>query len=275
MNGLWIVATPIGNLADMTPRAVEVLRAADLILAEDTRVTRKLLSHFDIHVPMWAWHAQSSPRELSRVSERLVEGASVALVSDAGTPLVSDPGRRVVAAAMDLGIPVRPVPGPSSVTAALSVCPISAPAWTFLGFLPRAAGDQRARVAPFRRVPTGLVIMESPNRVGSTARNLAAQLGDRSLFVARELTKRFEDTELSQLASWQPKETRGEYVLCVGGPSEAEMGDDDEVAADLDRHIRGWLAEGHGPSEVAKLVAGAMGIGKREAYQRVLQAQTS
>jgi len=267
---LYIVATPIGNLEDVTPRAVRTLRDADLIFAEDTRRTRTLLDRNGIAARPLSLHAHNEAVRLPKALEALAGGASVALVSDAGTPLVSDPGERLVAAAIAAGFPVVPVPGASAVLAALSVSGLPAVPFAFLGFLPRKAGPRRALLASYSVRPETLVIFESPRRLLNTLRELAGVLGDRPASVGRELTKVYEETvrgSLSALAEHFDAGVRGEITIVVGGAApEASL----LPESDLDAAIRERVAAGESASGIAKELAAPAGLPRREIYARVV-----
>jgi 16S rRNA (cytidine1402-2'-O)-methyltransferase len=270
MGTLHLVATPIGNLEDVTSRSVRELREADLVLAEDTRRTRKLLERCAIPVRPLSLHAHNEAARVAEVLEVLSAGGSVALVSDAGTPLISDPGERLVAAAIAAGHRVTPVPGASAVLAALSVAGLPTAPFTFLGFLPRKGGPRRALLASYRGRPETLVLFESPRRVASALRDLAETLGDRPACVARELTKLHEEVvrgTLGELAERFGAEVRGEVTIVVGGAA-AEEGARD--AADLDDAIRERLAAGRPSREIAAELALEARLPRREVYARVV-----
>lgn len=267
---LYIVSTPIGNLEDVTLRALRILEEVDVIAAEDTRVTRKLLAAHGIRTPMVAYHAYSMPAVERALVARLEGGESVALVSDAGTPLVSDPGAGLVAHAVSRGIRIVPIPGPSAFLGALVGAGLAARHVLFLGFLPRRAGEQRALLGPLAGAPYTLVIFEAAPRLAHTLRTLAAVLGDRPAAVARELTKRYETFvrgTLATLAQHFAEPPKGELVVVVGpGPPE-RSGSRDEARAMAERLV----ARGEPASEVARSVAGACGLAKKEAYRLVLE----
>jgi 16S rRNA (cytidine1402-2'-O)-methyltransferase len=270
MGTLHLVATPIGNLEDVTSRSVRELREADLVLAEDTRRTRKLLERCAIPARPLSLHAHNEAARIAEVLEVLSAGGSVALVSDAGTPLISDPGERLVAAAIAAGHRVTPVPGASAVLAALSVAGLPTAPFTFLGFLPRKGGPRRALLASYRGRPETLVLFESPRRVASALRDLAETLGDRPACVARELTKLHEEVvrgTLGELAERFGAEVRGEVTIVVGGAA-AEEGARD--AADLDDAIRERLAAGRPSREIAAELALEARLPRREVYARVV-----
>ncbi len=255
MGTLYLVATPIGNLEDVTLRALRVLAEADLVLAEDTRRTRVLLERHGVSARSLSLHAHNEAARLARVLAVLGGGGDVALVSDAGTPLVSDPGERLVAAAVAAGHPVSAVPGASAVLAALAVSGLPPVPFRFVGFLPRRAGERRAGLERLRQAPETLVIFESPRRVGATLRQLASVFGTRRASVARELTKLHEEVvrgDLAALADRFEKGARGAVPLVVeGAPAAAPA-----PAAALDAEIRARLAAGESPRAIAAALAG-------------------
>jgi 16S rRNA (cytidine1402-2'-O)-methyltransferase len=270
MGTLHLVATPIGNLEDVTLRSVRVLREADLVLAEDTRRTRKLLDRCAIPARPLSLHAHNEAARVAKALDVLSEGGSVALVSDAGTPLISDPGERLVAAAIAADHRVVPVPGASAVLAALSVAGLPLTPFAFLGFLPRKAGARRVLLESYRGRPETLVFFESPQRISSALRDLAETLGDRPACVARELTKLHEEVvrgSLGELAEGFDGGVRGEVTIVVGGASAAEGARD---VADLDDAIRERIAAGRSSREIAAELARDAGLSRREVYARVV-----
>lgn len=267
---LFLVATPIGNLEDITARALRVLREVDLIAAEDTRVTRKLLAHFDIHTPLSAYHAHSTIGRQEALLERLRAGASVALVSDAGTPCISDPGAELVAQAIAAGARVEPIPGPSAVLHALIASGLPTGRFVFEGFLPRTKPDFRERVHQLAREERTTVLFEAPPRLVETLRALALACGEeRPAAVGRELTKKFEEFVRGSLAELllHFKETapRGECVIVLGGASPAV-----EQAPDADALLGAALAQGLSPKDAARSVADATGLAKNALYARAI-----
>lgn len=228
---LQVCATPIGNLEDVTLRLLRVLREADLIAAEDTRTTRKLLSRYEITTPLVSYHAHSDERRLAELLARLEQGGRIALVSEAGTPGISDPGLPLVEAALSAGVHVEAVPGPSAVVTALSIAGLPTGRFAFEGFLPLRGADRRRRLAELASERRTMVIYEAPHRLLATLADLEAALGDRPAAVARELTKRFEEVYRGTLAEarehFSSGERRGEFTLVVQGmgPSAAEAGE--------------------------------------------------
>lgn len=258
-NTLYVVSTPIGHLGDITLRALEVLRAVDFVLAEDTRHTRILLQRYEIATPMLALHEHNEARAVPRVLERLRAGASGALVSDAGTPLLSDPGERLVRAVWDAGFRVTPVPGPSALLAALAAAGMDAARFTFHGFLPRSGRERQAVLRELSDATYTSVLYEAPGRLAKTLSELAgAGLGDRAVVVARELTKRFEEfrrgTAAELAAYYAASPPRGEVVVVLQGRTQASVDETaiEEQAAELRsqglpaRDIAAALVRDHG-----------------------------
>jgi 16S rRNA (cytidine1402-2'-O)-methyltransferase len=276
---LVVVGTPIGNLGDLTPRAVEALAGADVIACEDTRVTRKLLTHAGITGKrLLAVHQHNEAAMASRIVELVGNGATVAVVSDAGLPGISDPGERVVRAAADAGITVEVVPGPSAPLAALVVSGLATDRFCFEGFLPRKGGERGARLASIAAEDRTVVLFESPRRVRATIAELTSACGpDRPVAVARELTKLHEQVwrgSLGQAMAWLDEvEPRGEYVLVVGGKPAAPdvVPSDTEVEAAL----AGRLAAGDDRKAAVAEVASALGVPKREVYDLAVRLRRS
>jgi 16S rRNA (cytidine1402-2'-O)-methyltransferase len=272
MGTLYVVATPIGNLEDVTLRAIRVLREVDLVLAEDTRRTRTLLAHHDIRSRPRSLHAHNEAQRSEEVLEVLASGSSVALVSDAGTPLVSDPGERLVVAAIEAGHPVVPIPGASAILSALVASGLPTAPFLFLGFLPRRKGERNALLARIRERTETVVLFESPRRLAATLRQLAEALGARPACVARELTKLHEEVargSLPELAERFAEGTRGEVTLVIGGAEEEPALDE----AALDAKIRKLVAEGKTAREVAAALAPEAGLPKRQIYARAVAAR--
>jgi 16S rRNA (cytidine1402-2'-O)-methyltransferase len=267
---LYVVATPIGNLRDLTARAREVLAACDAIVAEDTRHSGQLLKHLGIAgKPFLSLPGFDEAARVEPIVERLGKGASLALVTDAGTPAVSDPGALLVRRAVEQGIPVIPVPGPSAAVAAVSVSGFLEGSFHFAGFLPRKAGPRAVLLAQLRPLPAQLVFYESPHRLRQTLLDLAETLGDRPALVARELTKVHEEQArglLSKLAERFSDEVRGEVVVVVSGASAKAEAED---PAELEREVRERLARGERPRQIADALSGE--YSKRKVYQLALQ----
>ncbi|MCU0898181.1 MAG: 16S rRNA (cytidine(1402)-2'-O)-methyltransferase [Burkholderiales bacterium] len=269
---LYVVATPIGNLADITLRALDTLRAVDVVLAEDTRTTGQLLSQHGVRARLKALHEHNEAAAASAVVAMLRAGEQVALVSDAGTPAISDPGARLVRAVREAGFHVVPIPGPSALAAALSVSGSEGP-FAFLGFLPAKSGARVAELERWRDFPHALVLYEAPHRVRETLADLARVLGsEREVLIARELTKMFEQIHacaLGEAEAWiaaDANRERGEFVLVVSGPSAAR----DREAAEGDRVLSILLKE-LPVRQAAKLAAAITGARKNELYERALE----
>ncbi len=270
--GLHLVATPIGNLKDVSFRALSTLAAADAVIAEDTRVTKTLLAHYGISTPLVAYHEHNAKVIRPHLVARLEAGAKLALVSDAGTPLVSDPGFKLVQEALEKGVHVTAVPGPSAVLAALVVAGLPTDRFFFEGFLPHKSGPRRARLAELAEIPGTLVFFESPRRLAETLADCAAVLGKREAAIARELTKMFESVRrgaLDDLAAALAEEEppKGEIVLLVAPP---EAGAAQVAAADLDAKIEEALAA-HSVKDAASVVSAATGQPRRQVYARALE----
>lgn len=267
--GLHIVATPIGNLGDFSPRAADTLARADLILAEDTRVTAKLLAHIGAKVPMARYDDHTSDSERERIVARLAEQA-IALVSDAGTPLISDPGYKLVRAARAAGRNVHTVPGPSAAVAALTLAGLPTDRFLFVGFLPAKAKARSDSIAEIAALPATLVLYESGPRLGDTLAALEAQLGPREAAVAREISKLHEECvtgSLSVLAlRYADLAPKGEIVIVIGPPAEAAQASDEELDAALDEALTRLSA-----SRAAAEVAEALNIPRKRAYARALE----
>jgi 16S rRNA (cytidine1402-2'-O)-methyltransferase len=274
---LYVVATPIGNLQDITLRALEVLKSVDAIAAEDTRHTAHLLTHFAIQKKLIAVHEHNEHKSAEQLLARLQAGESIALVTDAGTPGISDPGAIVVDILRNAGMTVVPIPGASAVIAALSAAGIAAPGFTFYGFLP-ASGAQRRRVLEdLKTQTTTLVFYEAPHRVVESVIDMAAILGaDRRLTVARELTKTFETFHrcaLGEAEAWlqsDPNQQRGEFVLIVEAPQNQ---DDDSADKEAERVLQLLLAE-LPLKQAVKLAVEITGAKKNALYERALQLQS-
>ncbi|HEV3185413.1 MAG TPA: 16S rRNA (cytidine(1402)-2'-O)-methyltransferase [Xanthobacteraceae bacterium] len=268
--GLYLVATPIGNLRDVSLRALEILAAADLIACEDTRVTRKLTGHYGIAAPLTPYHDHNAATALPKLIARLADGARIALVSDAGTPLVSDPGYRLVRAAQAAGCPVTTAPGASAALAAVTVAGLPTDRFFFEGFLPAKEAARRTRIAALAPIPATLVLFETGPRLAAALADLAAGLGDRAAAVCRELTKLHEEVRQGTLAALARDYAalpapRGEIVLVVAPPADPEPAGADEV----DRMLRDALAR-LSVKDAVEEVAGLSGRPRREVYRRAL-----
>lgn len=267
---LFVVATPIGNLGDLTERARATLATVEVVVAEDTRRTRALLAHLGVvGRRLVALPADAPDRAIAAVVTELEHGESLALVTDAGTPVVSDPGTALVRAATAVGARVVPVPGPSAVTAAVAVSGLVEGPFLFLGFLPRHGEKRRRALERIVSAPEPVVLFESPRRIGATLTELAARIPGRKAVVARELTKLHEELRRGTLAelSASPPPELGEVTLVVDQASESEAA---PPTVDVDELLRARLAAGDSARTAAAAVAAATGLPRREAYARVL-----
>ncbi|MGD9805250.1 MAG: 16S rRNA (cytidine(1402)-2'-O)-methyltransferase [Hyphomicrobiaceae bacterium] len=266
VGGLYLVATPIGNLGDMTLRALAVLARADVVYCEDTRHSRTLLAHFAIDRSLRAYHEHNADAERPRVLAELAQGRAIALISDAGMPLVSDPGFKLVRDCVAKGHQVTCIPGASSVISAVAVSGLPTDRFHFTGFLPSREGQRMARLAELGAIPATLVLFEAPNRLAAALADIAEVLGaDREVVVARELTKRFEEVRRGsavELAAWAAAEPpRGEIVILVGPPAQREATDEDIEAALSD------LLPAVSVKDAAKTVAGLLRVSRSRAYE--------
>lgn len=269
--GLHLVSTPIGNLRDITLRALDTLAGADLILAEDTRVAAKLLSAYGVSVTVWSFHDHNEDKQAAIILDRLRAGERIALISDAGTPLVSDPGFKLVRAAVAADLPVHVVPGASSVLAALSLSGLPSDAFFFGGFLPVKSGARQARLNALKAVPGTLILFETAPRLIASLADMASVLGDRPAAVTRELTKKFEEarrgtlTELAEhYASVGPP--KGEIVVVIGPPEQAEAAwDEARVDSALSDRV-----PAAGVKQASAEIAALSGWAKRDVYARAL-----
>jgi len=272
---LYVVATPIGNLADVTLRALDILREVPLIAAEDTRLTRRLLDRHGIATRLTSYHARSGPGRAVTLLGHLRGGEDLALVSDAGTPLISDPGADLVTAWLDEAGTVVPIPGPSATLAAIVASGVAGPRWAFEGFLPRSGRDRRERLAAIAADPRGTVVYEAPSRLAATLRDLAAACGqDRVAAVARELTKIHEQVRRGALGSLAADAgtdvlpARGEIVIVVGmvASSAADRGPTVDAVAAARAEVAALVADGIARGDAARRVAAATGIPRRQLY---------
>jgi 16S rRNA (cytidine1402-2'-O)-methyltransferase len=268
--GLYLVATPIGNLRDITLRALEALAAADLIACEDTRVTRKLLDHYGISTRLTPYHDHNAAEARPRLLAKLADGAAVALVSDAGTPLVSDPGYKLVRAAREAGMNVTALPGASAVLAALTLAALPTDRFFFEGFLPAKEGQRRSRIAELARVPATIVLFETGARIAAALADLSAGLGAREAAICRELTKLHEEVRRGDLATLardyaSGAELRGEIVIVVAPPAATEQLSADELDTLLQQALTRLSVK-----EAVAEVAAVTGQPRRDVYQRAL-----
>jgi len=270
MGKLYVVGTPIGNLEDLTPRAARILGEVSLIAAEDTRVTRRLLSHLGIHVPMVSYNEHNQHQRLPALLEDLGSG-DLALVTDAGMPAVSDPGSDLVAQAAAAGFQVEAVPGVSAVTTALSMSGMSGDGFLFLGFLPRKTRERRTKLEGLTESTHTLVVFEAPHRLKATLRDILAVLGEREMSVCRELTKLYEEvfrgTASEALAHFS--EPRGEFVLVIRGvtPTAAASGPTDDQLEEAGQRLASLRKDGVRAKDAVAQVSDALGMTKNRVYQ--------
>lgn len=268
--GLYVVATPIGNLEDMTIRSLRVLKQCDLIAAEDTRTAAKLLSHFDIHTPVTSYHQHSQSAKAKWLVDKIESGQSVALISEAGTPGISDPGRELIDLCIKAGIPVSPVPGASALVAFLSCAGLNTAAFVYVGFPPRKPGDLKRWFESLASESRTIVFYESPNRLRATLELLHEVLGNRNLCLGRELTKLFEEfwrgTASEAVQEFTERRPRGEFVVGIEGakPTLARL---EEILKEYHKLIE----EGEGEKAVISHLAKQYGWPRREIYAAVLK----
>ncbi len=265
---LYVVATPIGNLEDITLRALRVLREVSLIAAEDTRVTRKLLSHYDIHTPLTSLHEYSPPAKIEQLVGRLQTGESIALVTDAGTPTLSDPGSALIRRAREEGVPVVCVPGASAVTAAVSLVGLWEGRFVFDGFPPRKVKERRAYLQTLAKERRAIVWFEAPHRLRDLLKDVLDVLGDRELFIARELTKQFEEARSARISEWlahfEQTPPRGEFTLILL-PQEEESVPVPSTEDPL-QLVQELIAQGMSEKDALKEAAKRCGVSRRELY---------
>ena len=270
---LYLVATPIGNLADITHRALQILKDVDLIACEDTRHTHKLLQHYGITTKTISYHEHNEQQRTPQLVDQLKQGSDIAVVSDAGTPSISDPGFRLVRAAIENDVPVVPVPGPSAVISALIAAGLPTDEFFFAGFLPSRSNARRTRLSELRAVPGTLIFYEAPHRLATTLKDAYEILGEREAAVARELTKLHEEIKrgrLSELASYfeDSDKTRGEIVVLIDRNviGETTVKTESSVAALVDR----FEQDGMDHRAALKKAARELGLSRAEAYRRLV-----
>jgi 16S rRNA (cytidine1402-2'-O)-methyltransferase len=270
MSKLYLVATPIGNLEDMSPRAIRILREVHLVAAEDTRQTRKLLNRYDIHTPLTSYYEHNKLSKMEVILSALDRG-DVALVADAGTPTINDPGQELVAAILDAGHDVSPIPGPSSPIAALAASGLPTDTFLYLGYLPRKSTQRRAMVEGVSDLKHTLVILEAPHRLLEALADLESVLGDRRLSISRELTKIHEQIwhgTISEARRYFGEcEPRGEFTLVVAGKGEESKTKWSE--AEVDAEIKRLSEEGESPSALARRIASKSGWNRRDVYDLI------
>lgn len=275
---LFLCATPIGNLKDMTPRVIEILREADVIAAEDTRNSIKLLNHFDIHTPMTSYHEYNKVDKAKELIRRMQEGKNVALITDAGTPAISDPGEVLVRMCHEQGIRVTSLPGPAACITALTLSGLSTRRFCFEGFLPADKKEKREILDELKGESRTIILYEAPHHLKSTLEELHHALGERRITLCRELTKRFETvmptTLEAALQYYEEEEPRGEYVLVLEGKSLEEKRREKEnewQEMSIEEHMAYYEERGIEHKEAMKAVAKDRGVSKRDIYQYLLK----
>lgn len=271
MSTLYLVATPIGNLEDISQRALRILGQVELIAAEDTRHTAKLLNHYDIHTSLISYHEHSKPGQLQRLLNHL-EQSDLALVSDAGTPVLNDPGYELVKGALEAGHEVSPIPGPSAPISALIASGLPAESFLYLGYLPRKSPDRRRAIREVASLPYTLIFFETPHRLLESLEDLLEELGDREIVVARELTKLHEefyrDHISGALAYFSEHPPRGEITLIVtGSPAEMKTWSEDEILAGIQERKSQNIA----PAQIASQLAAESNWPRRKIYQLIVE----
>lgn len=275
---LYLCATPIGNLEDITFRAIRVLKEADLIAAEDTRHTRKLLNHFEIHTPSVSYHEHNKLERGPELLNRLLQGQTIALVSDAGMPGISDPGTHLVQLAIEAGVTVVPIPGANAALSALVASGLDTTNFTFVGFLPKTKKKRRDLLEQLVNQPYTMLFYESPHRIKETLKEMTAAFGDREAVAGRELTKKFEEFIRSTLTGLQAYfasvEPRGEFTLVLQGAGEQLSTSKSLIEAEmpLAEAVQLLVAKGITKKDALRKVASERGLSRRDVYQAVLEA---
>jgi len=277
---LYLCATPIGNLKDMTPRVIETLREVDLIAAEDTRNSIKLLNHFDIHTPMTSYHEYNKVEKAYVLVEKMKQGQNIALITDAGTPAISDPGEVLVKVCQEEGITVTSLPGPAALIVALTLSGLGTRRFCFEGFLPTDKKQRKMILEDLMTESRTIIMYEAPHHLKGTLKELKDALGDRKITLCRELTKKFETilpTTLEQaLAMYESEDPRGEYVLVIEGKSLQEQLEEKQAQnreLSIEEHMERFVSQGIDRKEAMKLVAKERGESKRDIYQYLLDKE--
>ena len=277
---LYLCATPIGNLEDITYRVLRILGEVDLIAAEDTRNTIKLLNHFEIKTPMTSYHEYNKVDKARELVRRMQEGINIALVTDAGTPAISDPGEELVRQCVEAGVEVTSLPGAAACITALTLSALSTRRFCFEAFLPTDKGERALVLEDLKRESRTMILYEAPHHLKKTLEELYAALGDRPIALCRELTKKFEEVRHSTLAAeverLQTQDPRGEYVLVIQGKSFAEQKKESEEnwqQLSIQEHMQHYLDAGVDKKEAMKKVAKDRGVSKRDVYQALLEEE--
>jgi 16S rRNA (cytidine1402-2'-O)-methyltransferase len=271
---LYLCATPIGNLGDMSPRIIETLRSVDVIAAEDTRNSIKLLTHFDIHTPMTSYHEFNKVEKADQLVHQLTEGQDIALITDAGTPAISDPGEVLVQKCMAAGIPVTSLPGPCACITALTLSGLSTRRFAFEAFLPMEKKERREILEELGSETRTIICYEAPHKLVRTLKDLYEALGDRKITLCRELTKKFETviptTIGGALQLYETEDPRGEYVLVIEGKSRKDLKAEEAQtweSMSIEEHMESYESKGMDHKTAMKQVAKDRGVGKREIYR--------
>lgn len=274
---LYLCATPIGNLQDMTPRVLETLRNVDLIAAEDTRNSRKLMTHFEISTPMTSYHEYNKVEKAYTLIEKLAAGQDIALITDAGTPAISDPGEVLVKMCHEAGVPVTSLPGPAALITALTLSGLSTRRFCFEGFLPPDKKERKVILEELKEESRTIILYEAPHHLKATLKELYETVGERKITLCRELTKKFETvfptTLENALQYYEENEPRGEYVLVMEGKSLTQKKQEQQESfaqMPIEEHMKIYEAQGIDHKEAMKLVAKERGISKRDVYQYLL-----
>ena len=277
---LYLCATPIGNLQDMTPRVLETLREVDLIAAEDTRNSRKLMTHFQISTPMTSYHEYNKVEKAYTLIEKLNEGQNIALITDAGTPAISDPGEVLVKMCHEAGIIVTSLPGPAALITALTLSGLSTRRFCFEGFLPPDKKERKQILEELKEETRTIILYEAPHHLKATLKELYENIGERKITLCRELTKKFETvfptTLEGALAFYEENEPRGEYVLVLEGKSLLQKKQEQQESfseMSIEEHMKIYEDKGVERKEAMKLVAKERGISKRDVYQYLLNLE--
>ena len=275
---LYVVGTPIGNLSDFSPRAVETLAKVDFIAAEDTRVTLKLLNHFDIKTPMTSYHEFNKYDKAKQLVEMMKEGKNIAIITDAGTPGISDPGEEVVRQCFEAGIQVTSLPGPAACITALTMSGQKTRRFCFEAFLPKDKKEKVAVLEELKNETRTIIIYEAPHRLARTLKELRETLGNRQLTLCRELTKKYEEADKTTIdqaiEKYNEKEPRGEYVLVIEGKSQEEIQEENKQkweSMTIEEHMEYYISQGNDKKSAMKLVAKDRGVSKRDIYNQLIK----
>lgn len=275
---LYLCATPIGNLDDITYRVLKTLEEVDLIAAEDTRHSIKLLNHFNIKTPMTSYHEFNKIEKAKVLVEKLKEGINIALITDAGTPGISDPGEEMVKQAYEAGIEVTSLPGPAACITALTLSGLSTRRFCFEAFLPTDKKEKKAIIEELKTETRTIIMYEAPHRLVRTLEELYSELGNRRITICRELTKKYETVFVTTfeeaLAYYKENDPKGECVIAIEGRLRSELKDEEAkkwLEMSIEEHMEVYLSQGHAKKEAMKLVATDRGISKRDVYQELLK----